>query len=83
MATRTTIELQTLEFESGTANTILLVSAPSQESPALPARASLDTSAANGTTTILFKNRAVIVITQLIGLQLFTSFCNGIVVVGY
>jgi MFS family permease len=82
MATRTAVELQTLEFESGTTNTTPPVSAPSRQSPALLADASLDASPANGTTTVLFKSRAAIVITQLIGLQLFTSFCNGILVVG-
>jgi MFS family permease len=82
MATITAIELQTLEFESGITNTMSPVSAPFRESPALSANPSLDVLQANGTTTVLFKGRAVIVITQLIGLQLFTSFCNGIVVVG-
>jgi MFS family permease len=44
--------------------------------------ASLDASLDNNRTTVLSKSRAVIVITQLISLQLFTSFCNGIIVVG-
>ena len=57
-------------------------SAPSQESPALRVDASLDASLDNNRTTVLSKSRAVIVITQLISLQLFTSFCNGIIVVG-
>lgn len=82
MATRTSIELQTLKFESGTTNHTPPVSAPSRESPALPVDASLDASPDNNTTIVLSKSRAVIVITQLISLQLFTSFCNGIVVVG-
>ena len=34
------------------------------------------------TTTVLSKTRAVIVIIQLLGLSLFSSFCNGIIVVG-
>jgi MFS family permease len=82
MATITAIELQTIEFESGITNTMSPVSTPFRESPALLANPSLDVLPANGTTTVLFKGRAVIVITQLICLQLFTSFCNGIVVVG-
>ena len=36
----------------------------------------------NDATTVLSKNRTIIVVTQLIFLQLFSSFCNGIIVVG-
>ncbi|KAF2132451.1 MFS general substrate transporter [Dothidotthia symphoricarpi CBS 119687] len=66
MATTTVIELETLVVDSATTNATRLVSTPSRESPTRP--------------TALSKSRAVIVIGQLIGLQLFTSFCNGIVV---
>ncbi|MCJ1284654.1 hypothetical protein MMC26_003989 [Xylographa opegraphella] len=85
MATTALVELQTLEIESGTTNQVQSVFAPSRQSlqnPALPLGASLDTSPNDDTTAILSKGRAVIVITQLISLQLLTSFCNGVVVVG-
>lgn len=82
MATRTSVELQTLEFESDTTNNTPSVPITSRESPALPVDPSLDASPDNDTTTVLSKSRAIIVITQLISLQLFTSYCNGIVVVG-
>ncbi|KAI9693915.1 MAG: hypothetical protein M1822_003186 [Bathelium mastoideum] len=49
----------------------------------VPAEATFDASPANDTTTTaLSKSRTVIVIIQLLGLQLFGSFCNGITVVG-
>ena len=82
MATRTSVELQTLEVESDTINNTPSVPITSRESPALPVDPSLDASPDNDTTTVLSKSRAIIVITQLISLQLFTSYCNGIVVVG-
>lgn len=82
MATRTLVELQTLEFESDTTNNTPSVPITSRESPALPVDPSLNASPDNDTTTVLSKSRAIIVITQLISLQLFTSYCNGIVVIG-
>lgn len=82
MATTILTELQALESRSDTINITSPVSATSRESPTLPADALLDASPANNTTVVLSKSRAVVVIAQLIGLQLFTSFCNGIVVVG-
>jgi MFS family permease len=89
--TQTHIALQTLELNPGKTTTALPVFAPSHEQePArsavalldAPLDASPDALPADDTTAILSKSRAIIVITELIGLQLFTSFCNGIVVVG-
>ncbi|GAB7355455.1 hypothetical protein MBLNU459_g5958t2 [Dothideomycetes sp. NU459] len=48
----------------------------------MPADGVLDAAMTEDTATVLSKGRATIIISQLIGLQLFTSFCNGIVVVG-
>jgi MFS family permease len=39
-------------------------------------------SEASGDRVILSTGRTIIVVTQLVGVQLFTSFCNGIVVIG-
>lgn len=82
MATTTTLELPTLDSKSGTKTTSLPLSTPSLESPASPVDALSDELPLNTTAPVLSKNRAAIVITQLIGLQLFSSFCNGIIVVG-
>lgn len=84
MATTTTtvLELQTLEPKSGTVNEFLPVPSPSDESPASLANTLPDVSPANDQTPVLSKGRTIIVITQLIFLQLFSSFCNGIIVVG-
>jgi MFS family permease len=84
MATTTTtvLELQTLESKSNAIDTRLHVPSPSDESPASPADTLPDASPVNDETTVLSKNRTIIVITQLIFLQLFSSFCNGIIVVG-
>lgn len=79
MATTTGLELQTPESESGT----VPISAPSRESPSLLADAPSGTiSPTNDTAAVLSTSRTIIVITQLSGLQLFSSFCNGIIVVG-
>lgn len=81
MATKTATELQT--FEPGILDAISYVSAPSRRTHEPPAEAALNAFPANNTTTtVLSRRRAVIVITQLLGVQLFTSFCNGIIVVG-
>jgi MFS family permease len=84
MATTTTtvLELQTLESKSNAIDTRLHVPSPSDESPASPADTLPDASPVNDATTVLSKNRTIIVIAQLIFLQLFSSFCNGIIVVG-
>ncbi|QIW94965.1 hypothetical protein AMS68_000483 [Peltaster fructicola] len=84
MATTTILELQTLESkpEHVTINTRLPASTSSHERIALPANESADTSPNDEATTVLSTSRTVIVIAQLIGLQLFSSFCNGIAVVG-
>jgi len=81
MATQTAITLQT--FELGALDAIAHVSAPAPTTYEPPVETPLDASQAdNTTTTVLSPSRAVIVITQLLGVQLFTSFCNGVVVVG-
>nr|POE47250.1 drug resistance protein [Quercus suber] len=82
--TTTTLELQSLESKSEhvTINTHLPASTASHESVALPAEESPDVSLVDEASTVLSTSRAVIVVAQLIGLQLFSSFCNGIAVVG-
>ena len=72
MATTTTLELQTLGP----------ISTASDESTSSPVDESSDVLPATNAKPVLSKNRAIIVITQLIVLQLFSSFCNGIIVVG-
>ena len=79
MATTTVLELQTLESKSGASKTIL---PPSDESPSSPPGKLPDVSPVDNPTTVLSKSRTIIVITQLVLLQLFSSFCNGIIVVG-
>lgn len=81
MATTTLLELQTLEPKSSITDIRLPIPASTPDSPALPADALADASSAANVTTVLSKSRAIIVITQLIALQLFSSFCNGIIVV--
>ncbi|KAK4500143.1 hypothetical protein PRZ48_008329 [Zasmidium cellare] len=84
MATTTTIELQPLEAKSKhvTINAHATSSAQPHGSLVLPADDSPDVSPSDEATTTLSTSRAVIVVAQLIGLQLFSSFCNGIAVVG-
>ena len=47
-----------------------------------PGNAAPEALPANESTTILPKGRAIVVVSQVAGLQLFSSFCNGIIVVG-
>jgi len=82
MATTTVLELQKLESKSGATDIHLPVPSASDRSPASPANILPDASPVNNTTTVLSKSRTIIVITQLVFLQLFSSFCNGIIVVG-
>ncbi|KAI8625242.1 MFS general substrate transporter [Xylariaceae sp. FL1651] len=80
MATQIATELQTLE--STTLGTNFYVAVTSRKSHERPAKAPPATLTADDkTATVLSKSRAVIVITQLLGLSLFSSFCNGVVVV--
>ncbi|GAB7328575.1 hypothetical protein MBLNU13_g00525t1 [Cladosporium sp. NU13] len=80
--TTTVLELQTLKSKSGAIDISLPVPSPSDKSPASPADRLPDALPINDTTTVLSKSRTIIVVTQLIFLQLFSSFCNGIIVVG-
>ena len=80
--TTTVLELQTLESKSDEIDVRLPVPSPSVKSPVTPADALLGALPVNDTTTVLSQSRTIIVITQLIFLQLFSSFCNGIIVVG-
>jgi MFS family permease len=82
MATTTTLELQKLGPNSGSINTCLPISTAPDGSSASLVDASSDVLPATNAKPVLSKNRAIIVITQLIILQLFSSFCNGIIVVG-
>jgi MFS family permease len=80
-ATTTTLELETLESKSDHVriSTHMPASTPSRDAPA---GESLDAPLEGQPITVLSTSRAVFVIAQLIGLQLFSSFCNGISVVG-
>jgi MFS family permease len=82
MATTTTLELQKLGPSSGTINTCPPISTAPDGSSASLVDASSDVLPTTNAKPVLSKNRAIIVITQLIILQLFSSFCNGIIVVG-
>ncbi|KAI1413266.1 MFS general substrate transporter [Hypoxylon sp. FL1857] len=78
MATQTVTELQT--FESYVAAS----SRKSHESPAeaSPTTITLNNTANEAATATLSKTRTTIVIVQLLGVSLFSSFCNGVIVVG-
>jgi len=76
------VELTTFGLASSSAERTPPVLALSDEDISSPANAAPETPLANGSTTILPKGRAILVISQLVGLQLFSSFCNGIIVVG-
>ncbi|CAD0114084.1 unnamed protein product, partial [Aureobasidium uvarum] len=78
--TMTLVGLQPLDRD-GIATTGF-VPIPPQEHPTTASDALQYAAQEDNSTGVLTKNRAVIVIAQLIGLQLFTSFCNGIIVVG-
>jgi MFS family permease len=81
MATQTVTELQA--FEAATSSANLYVGAPPRKSREPPVEESPAAFIADDkTTTVLSKTRAIIVIIQLLGLSLFSSFCNGIIVVG-
>lgn len=78
MATQTvtsTIELQTILPRKGH-------EAPAATAPMVFMTENTATTTAATTATVLSKTRTVIVITQLLGLTLFSSFCNGVIVVG-
>lgn len=77
MATETCVELQTVVFESGATN-----DEGTSSTVVNPTLLEASPEPGNSTTTILSTKRAAVVISQLIGVQLFTSFCNGIIVVG-
>ncbi|KAI4728787.1 MFS general substrate transporter [Aureobasidium sp. EXF-10728] len=78
--TITLVGLQTLGCDQSRGTDHVLVSP--QENPTPANHALQDAATDDSPTGVLTRNRAVIVIAQLIGLQLFTSFCNGILVVG-
>ncbi|KAL9087155.1 MAG: hypothetical protein Q9165_006806 [Trypethelium subeluteriae] len=81
MATQTATELQTLE--PGTLDFITEVPVSPRRSCELQTRTTSNAvPTTDSTTTALSKNRTVLVIIQLLGLQLFSSACNGILVVG-
>ncbi|KAG9738999.1 MFS general substrate transporter, partial [Aureobasidium melanogenum] len=90
------VELQVLDFGSGDNDKTPTTSGPSTQRNSFSADATpatLDTEANSSddetpldaplpSTTTLSTTRAIIVITQLISVQLFSSFCNGVIVVG-
>ena len=85
--TTTAVELHTIE--PGTTSPIdadSLKSAPSSsEGPTLPADdgpQSTHSDDQHAAPPVLTKGRAILVIAQLLGVQVFTSFCNGVIVVG-
>ncbi|KAI0122775.1 MFS general substrate transporter [Daldinia grandis] len=81
MATQTATELETIAPAAPSAS--LYVTAAPRKSHNSQVEA-LPTGLVTGdtTTTVLSKTRAAVVITQLMGLTLFSSFSNGVVVVG-
>lgn len=82
MATQTEVELQPLEFEPISINTAPSVSR-SVRGPTTEQRDEfVDEIQASITAAVLSKPRSITVIIQLIGIQLFTSFSSGVVVVG-
>jgi MFS family permease len=76
------VELTSFGLPSGSAGRAPSALGPSDEDISSPANAALEAPLADEPTTVLPKGRAIIVISQLVGLQLFSSFCNGIIVVG-
>lgn len=85
MATTTsidTIELQPIEVERVRKDSVhgILTSTRLSHEDRLTSDEAAQTT--DDTPRVLSKSRAAIVITQLIGLQVFTSFSNGIIVVG-
>jgi len=86
MATITLTELHTTDVSMSESNLGgTAIPRKSYESPApAPAPAALATLLAEDhpTSAALSNTRATIVIAQLLGLSLFSSFCNGIIVVG-
>jgi MFS family permease len=82
MTKEPSVELTAFGLASGSAGRAPSVSGPSDEDTSSPANAALEAPLAVEPTTVLPKGRAIIVISQLVGLQLFSSFCNGIIVVG-
>ena len=83
MATQTITELETFEPARLDASLYTASATNSRINHGSPAEASPTAyTTDNATAAVLSKNRAVMVITQLLGLQLFSSFCNGVIVVG-
>lgn len=82
MSKEPSVELTAFGLASSSGGRIPSVLDPSDEDSSSPANAAPETPLANDSTTILPKGRAILVISQLVGLQLFSSFCNGIIVVG-
>lgn len=82
MSKGSSLELTTFGLASSNAGRVPSVLNPSDEDSSSPANAAPETPLANDPTIILLKGRAIIVVSQLAGLQLFSSFCNGIIVVG-
>lgn len=80
MAAHTIIELQSFEVAS---SGDIYTAAQSHKSHEPTVEASPAAFPADSTTAaVLSKSRAVIVITQLSGMSLFSSFCSGVIVIG-
>jgi MFS family permease len=82
MSKEPSVELTAFGLASSSAGRAPSVLNVSDEQVSSPATVASDEPLADDTTTILPRGRAIIVISQLVGLQLFSSFCNGIIVVG-
>jgi MFS family permease len=82
MSKEPSVELTAFGLASGSAGRAPPVLSPSDEDISSPANVALEAPLAGELTTVLPKGRAILVISQLVGLQLFSSFCNGIIVVG-
>ncbi|KAI8959167.1 MFS general substrate transporter [Daldinia sp. FL1419] len=84
MTTQTAVELETIELAPSSANHHYVIPPPRKSfEPQVVNTPPTELVAESAiTTTVLSKIRAAIVITQLMGLTLFNSFSNGVVVVG-
>ncbi|TIA07525.1 MFS general substrate transporter [Aureobasidium pullulans] len=88
MGKQPSVELTSLGLASGTTTRTPSISGPSNECNPQPVNTDLEASSDDETPlndeakAILSKGRTIVVIAQLVGVQLFSSFCNGIIVIG-
>lgn len=82
MSKEPSVEVTGVDLASRSAGRALSLSDLPGETTSLPADTAFEAPLDKNTTAVLSKWRAITVITQLVGLQLFGSFCNGVIVVG-